>query len=119
MDAKKLDWNKPIETIEGCPAKVISEDYMYKGKPYRIVQMELPGGNSVTHMYREDGESLYGLGMLRNKTRKVTRWLNLYENFAGMCYYLSADDAERVGRNTHIYGKYLKTISVEVEVPCD
>jgi hypothetical protein len=83
MTEKKLDWNKPIETAEGYPAKVISDDYVHKGFFRRIVQIELPNGNSMSHIYYDDGRLFYVEGRLRNRKTKHEAWQNLYRNYSG------------------------------------
>lgn len=126
MTEKKLDWDKPFEAFleSGAVlnARLLSSDYKHDSLTYRVVQVER-GNHSAVYTYHENGTPRYNgeAPPLRNKTRKVTRWLNLYNLAPGVKYFLDADDAEQAGRETDSFahGRYLKTISVELEVPCD
>jgi hypothetical protein len=114
MTEKKLDWNKPIETTEGYPAKVISTDYKRAGITHRVVQIEFLHGDSGAHIYRDDGKTIYNTGQLRNKARKVTKWYNLYADRPGYRYF----DTESEARTAMSGGMYrLATLSIEIEEP--
>jgi hypothetical protein len=107
MTEKKLDWNKPIETTEGYPAKVISDDYVHIGARRRMVQINLPNGNSVANIYYDDGKSLYGAERLRNKRVKHEAWQNIYRDhngvYTGATFYKSEEEARKLGSDVPNY----------------
>ena len=41
-----IDWDKPIETVDGRGAKVLSRGYWRNGETYCVVQIEDDDGNS-------------------------------------------------------------------------
>ena len=116
MTKPNFDWTKPFETQEGYPAKVISDDCMYKGAPYRVVQIEFPSGDSRLHMYRDDGTLYYGTGRLRNKRVKHEAWQNIYRDhkgvYSGTQFYKSEELARKqVSDNPN----YVTTAKIEWE----
>ena len=119
-----IDWDKPIETVSGKPAKVISRDYKPKHYPWAahraydiVVQFEGEGeSESRIGFYTPEGRPVYAYPLLRNKTKKVTKWYNLYAEQPGVMYM----DHEETARGSTLHGKPpLKTLSIEIEVPCD
>lgn len=117
-----IDWDKPIETTDGRPAKVISRDYKSRHwaahRAYDIVVQFEGEGESKIGFYTPEGRPVYAypFPLLRNKTKKVTVWYNLYAEQPGVMYM----DHEESARSSTLYGKRpLKTLSVEIEVPCD
>ena len=96
MTEKKLDWDKPLQTTDGHDAKVVSRDYWQGGEICFVVQVHSP----ATHMYNGDSylkvvDPKTGVGMginLRNKTRKVTKWYNLYADRPGFVYFDNEDN---------------------------
>jgi hypothetical protein len=116
-----IDWDKPIETVSGKPAKVVSRDFKSKGRGFDVVVQIEEDYESRLCFYLQGGRPVYADPLLRNMTRKVTRWLNLYALAPGVVYFTDLYEAAQAGRDTNstAHGKYLKTISVEMEVPCD
>lgn len=115
-----IDWNKPIETVSGKPAKVISRDYKPKHwaahRAYDIVVQWEEGYESKIGFYTPDGRPVYAYPLLRNKTKKVVKWYNLYADKPGLMYM----DNEELARRSTLDGKSpLATLSIEIEVPCD
>ncbi len=99
-----IDWTKPIETMEGWKAKIISTDYKTISSTLYLVQMERPSGVSILGWYREDGQPWETQTLLRNV--KVTRegWVNIY------AVYKTEEEAKRacadLGRDCHRFVKW-------------
>lgn len=72
-----IDWDKPIETVEGHPARVISTDHRYSGEALVVVQIEYPGFSCVGY-YHQNGEPTFGSVGIRNRKTKRERWMNIY-----------------------------------------
>ena len=78
-----IDWDKPIETEAGRPAKVISRDY--RTMRYGICMMvqieELE--YSHTASYTLQGDPPFTGPKLRNRKTKREGWVNIYEGWVG------------------------------------
>jgi hypothetical protein len=72
-----IDWTKPIETMEGWKAKVVSTDYKTISSTLYLVQMERPSGASILGWYREDGQPWETQTLLRNVKVKREGWIKL------------------------------------------
>lgn len=73
-----IDWDKPIETTEGLPARLLSTDYRVAGNTFMLVQIEHPSG-SLARTFHEDGSPyLTYPGKIRNRKTKREGWVNLY-----------------------------------------
>jgi len=70
-----IDWTKPIETMEGWKAKVVSTDYKTISSTLYLVQMERPSGASILGWYREDGQPWETQTLLRNVKVKREGWV--------------------------------------------
>lgn len=119
MTEKKLDWGKPFEALleSGAvqDARLLSSDYRQGDITYRVVQVE-HGCRSAVYTYHENGTPRYNgdAPLLRNKTRKVTKWYNLYAHRPGMLYM----DYEETARKSTCDGKLpLATLPIEIEEP--
>ena len=49
-----IDWDKSIETTEGYPARVISEDFRDDGEILMLVQIEHPN-RSIARTFKKNG----------------------------------------------------------------
>jgi len=73
-----IDWDKPIETTERLPARLLSVDYRVAGNTYMLVQIEHPDG-SVARTFHKNGSPLPPYeGRIRNRKTKREGWVNLY-----------------------------------------
>ena len=115
-----LDWGKPLQTMDGQDAKLVSDNYRTFEGPKRLVQVEFLNC-SASYLYDKYGIPVMvnplnlssGL-ILRNKTRKVTKWYNLYKLVPGAEYY----NSESVARShISIPHQHLATLSIEIEEP--
>jgi hypothetical protein len=70
-----IDWTKPIETMEGWKAKIVSTDYKTISSTLYLVQMERPSGASILGWYREDGQPWETQTLLRNVKVKKEGWV--------------------------------------------
>ena len=78
-----IDWDKPIETENGSPAKVISRDY--RTTRYGIcmmVQIE-EAEYSHTASYTLQGDPAFAGPKLRNRKTKREGWINIYDGGLG------------------------------------
>jgi hypothetical protein len=74
-----IDWTKPIETMTGLPAKVISNDYRSSDWKIRKVLQVEDKSNSFTLIVDEEGfPSLIGNQCIRNVKVKKEGWLAIY-----------------------------------------
>jgi hypothetical protein len=91
-----IDWTKPIETTDGFPARVISEDYraMKSGKFLRIVQVEYERSSSVYSVHN-NGCDLIGDKVIRNRKTKREGWINIFPDQWVGCSYESEEAARR------------------------
>lgn len=71
-------WNKPIETVDGRPATVISTNYKtYDGSSLCVVQIE---GRHFARLafFKENGEPHGTCDRIRNVPVKREGWVNIY-----------------------------------------
>lgn len=81
-----IDWDKPIETEDGSPAKVISRDY--RTTRYGIcmmVQIE-EAEYSHTASYTLKGDPAFTGPKLRNRKTKREGWINIYDVWTGFIH---------------------------------
>lgn len=90
-----IDWDKPIETIAGYPARVLSTDFRSDGKEIVAVQIEYKNCSEI-NCYTQDGR-ICGLGPpLRNRKIKREGWINIYrDDRTGETIYETKEDAEK------------------------
>jgi hypothetical protein len=87
-----IDWTKPIETIAGYPARVLSTDFRSDGKEIVAVQIEYKNCSEI-NCYTQDGQ-ICGLGPhLRNRKTKRERWINIYPNESEVVLLHTKEDA--------------------------
>lgn len=90
-----IDWDKPIETTEGFPARVISRDYLLSsGERQVIVQVEKRGESSL-HYYNAQGTNRYINVKIRNRKTKREGWINIFPDQWVGCSYESEEAARR------------------------
>lgn len=76
-----IDWDKPIETIEGWPAKVLSATYRINYESFFVVQIECDnGGWSRVVIFDKDGYVRNGplTTEIRNVPVKREGWMAVY-----------------------------------------
>lgn len=114
MIEKKLDWDKPIETVSGKPAKAVSRDFKSKGRGFDVVVQFEEDYESRLGFYMQDGRPVYAGPLLRNKVKKVTKWYNLYADRPGFVYF---DNEESARGSARPGSSPLATLSIEIEEP--
>ena len=73
-----IDWDKPIETTEGLPARLLSNDYRVPGNTLMVVQIEHPSG-SLARIFHENGIPYLAYpGKIRNRKTKREGWINIF-----------------------------------------
>ena len=108
MGREMIDWTKPIETMEGWPAKVVSRDYKTVTRTLFLVQIERPfsGRTSLSCLgwYQEDGRPWETERHIRNAPVKREGWVNIYG------VYKTEEDAKRAcvdpDRNCHRFVRW-------------
>lgn len=79
-----LDWDKPIQTRDGRPARLIAKDRKHSNYPY-VVLVDVGGNSEAIFTYTKEG--FYGStgGVTINdiinappKPVKITRYVNVY-----------------------------------------
>jgi len=90
-----IDWDKPIETTEGLPARLLSNDYRVPGNTLMVVQIEHPSG-SLARIFHENGIPYLAYpGKIRNRKTKHEGWVVIFpDRWAGMIWK-SKEDAQR------------------------
>ncbi len=81
-----VDWTKPIETTEGFPARVISDNYRsarYSGCVLRVVQVDFKEFSVVWYVDNDDSNPAHGGKLIRNRKTKREGWVNLYRSPEG------------------------------------
>lgn len=112
---KQLDWDKPLQTKDGRDAVLLTKEYQSGNGIRYVVMVTGFGGMSMLYNYFPDGDPASPRNpTLRNKTRKVTKWYNLWDNGPGHCYYASEVEA-------HHYAKgnpdHVAIRCIEIEEP--
>lgn len=85
-----VDWDKPIQTVNGSPAKVISKRLLGGG----IGVLIDTGPCDLILCYDEDGTCPRGGVDIINAPRKRTVWMNCYEDIH--LVYSSEAEASRL-----------------------
>lgn len=116
---KPLDWDKKLEAFDPDspgrlprPANVLCDNYRLKsGQTCKLVLVENEHESS-TFLYHHSGLPVLPYSpVLRNKTKKVTKWYNLWADRPGMRYYDTEVEAVCFATNS------LATLSIEIEEP--
>lgn len=77
-NAIPIDWDKPIETANGYPARVISTDFRIGGETAILVQIEHPN-NGLVHAFSENGRPYWPFeSTFRNRKTKREGWINIF-----------------------------------------
>ena len=74
-----IDWDKPIETLTGWPAKVITRDYKTHNETLCLIQIKRPAGTSLLGWHRQDGSPFEGDYPIRNVPVKREGWMAVYK----------------------------------------
>lgn len=105
-----IDWDKPIETANGYPARVISTDFRIGGETAILVQIEHPN-NGVVHAFSEKGKPYWPFeSTIRNRKTKREGWINIYPSGEHGKIRETREDAERVANTDTV-----ATIKIEWE----
>ncbi len=90
-----IDWDKPIETLDGLVAKVISRDFRNRGFGKCVLVQIEDLHHSYTASYYQDGIAVALGPELRNRKTKREGWINIYrDDRTGETIYKTKDDAE-------------------------
>jgi hypothetical protein len=90
-----IDWDKPIETTEGLPARLLSNDYRVPGNTLMVVQIEHPSG-SLARIFHENGIPYLAYpGKIRNRKTKREGWINIFPDQWVGCSHGSEEAARR------------------------
>lgn len=90
-----IDWTKPIETIDGYPARLLSSDYRFEGETFMLVQIEHEH-RSTTRVFGKNGTAyLPSIGRIRNRKTKREGWINIFPDQWVGCSYGSEEAARR------------------------
>ena len=110
-----LDWDKPLQTADKREAVLLTKEYRAFSRALYLVMISDSVGNSHLHRYYPDSTgAYYDTPPLRNKTRKVTKWYNLYRSGPGGVFYTTREDATQ--RSNHALD-LLEVRSIEIEEP--
>lgn len=77
-----IDWTKPIETLEGYPARVISTDYRDGSTTLMVVQVDSENTSFILR-FTKDGIRMYHSVNIRNRKTKREGWVNVYRSSRG------------------------------------
>ena len=112
-----IDWTKPIESYDGSPARVISDDYRVAGAKdrLRVVQVDFERRSEVWYVY-SSGSNEAGGKVIRNRKVKHEGWVNLHRDYNGTyeggAVYKSEELARKEGRGLM---SYVATVKLEWE----
>ena len=112
---KPLDWDKPLQTTDGRDAVLLTKEFKVSSRFLHLVMIPDSLGQSQVLLYHRDGLGYYSnTPVLRNKTRKVTKWYNLWTHRPGHCYYDTEYEAEYMAKE---FEGHVVTLSIEIEEP--
>lgn len=118
-----IDWTKTLEAFDPDspgrlprPAKLLADNYRLKsGLTCRLVLVENEDHTSI-HLYHHNGTKAQPFTPeLRNKTKKVTKWYNLYDDGPCSIYFDTEKEAKRNCKQS--WHKFIETREVDIEVP--
>ena len=109
MEMKMIDWSKPIETVEGNPARVLSTDHRYREQNLTLIQIEFPDFSGIG-WYHQGGKPTLGSPEIRNRKTKRERWVNIYSRRVGDGHYETKDEAME-----NAFPDVITTIKIEWE----
>jgi hypothetical protein len=100
-DITPIDWTKPIETIDGYPARVISTDYRDGCLTLVVVQAELEKISIILRFLKDGTKMYHGTGIRNRKTKREEGWVVIFpDRWAGMIWR-SKEEAQRHGDTKH------------------
>ena len=118
-----IDWDKPLQTMEGYDVVLLTKEFRYAGKPLCCVMIESVCGYSRTFLYREDGSPVtISSPSIRNKTKKVTKWSNLYRATDGASVFIAGpwwDTEKAANEHGSQASRWIKSVEVTWDEPCD
>ena len=89
-----INWDKPIETIDGYPARVISTDYRDGCLTLVVVQAELENISMILRFLKDGTKMYHGTG-IRNRKTKREGWINIFPDQWVGCSHESEEAAQR------------------------
>jgi hypothetical protein len=106
-----IDWDKPIETTEGLPARLLSSDYRFEGVTFMLVQIEYHH-RSTTRVFRKNGTPYWpSEGCIRNRKTKREGWINIFrDQWVGLLH-----ESEEAARGHPSAESAIATIKIEWE----
>jgi len=114
-----IDWDKPIETTGGLPARLLSTlpasllstDYRVGEKSFMVVQIEHPSG-SQARIFHENGIPYLAYpGKIRNRKTKHVGWVNIFQDrWAGIIW-----ESEETARRHPNVKNAIDTVKIEWE----
>ena len=117
-----IDWTKTLEVFDPDspgrlprPAKLLADNFRLEdGTTCKLVLIE-DEDKSHVRLYYHSGTAVFPCNKeLRNKTKKVVKWYNLYDDGPGNSYYESEREAVRNVAHTR---SYVRSHFVLIEVP--
>jgi hypothetical protein len=106
-----FDWDKPIETTEGLPARLLCSDYRFEGKTFMLVQIEYEH-RSATRVFEKNGTPHWpSEGRLRNRKTKREGWINILpDQWVGLLH-----ESEEAAQRSPTGKGAIATIKIEWE----
>ena len=104
-----IEWDKPIETVDGRPAKVISTGFRYGNEVAVVLQIEYELSSVISH-YAKNGYPKFGAPEIRNRKTKREAWINIYDGYTGSCPHSTEALAKK-----HAAADVKATIKIEWE----
>jgi len=108
-----IDWTKPIEDVNGAPARILLENYRERTTDdlCNLVLVHYPTHDKAYSVYASDGATVYvDYAQIRNKKVKKSGWVVVYADPRDERYttgvYFNEDDAirEAMRRDTNAVG---------------
>jgi hypothetical protein len=78
-----IDWTKPIEDMNGNPARLISEDYKTAKGYARLVQIDFGATSLVYPVDARGFHTSFDNQEIRNRKVKKMGWVNIYRSSCG------------------------------------
>jgi hypothetical protein len=116
-----IDWTKPIEDVNGNPARVLSDDFRSARcssrvlHTLRIVQVEFEFRSELWYV-DDDGSNPGGGKLIRNRKTKREGWVNIYRALNGEVALSAVHLTEKEARkNAGISANHTATVKIEWE----
>ena len=112
-----IKWGKPIEDMDGNPARVLSDNYRLRGAKTGtyVVQVEFDTYSNLLFVYADGGNFADGVQEIRNKRVKHEAWQNIYRNYKGEYIGGSFYKSEELAREAFREANGITTVKVEWE----